>query len=63
VYYRANAADLADASTDFCLLESRASLARNGYVDQFTTVWSRTGVLLAQTQQMLWFADAPRQGA
>jgi hypothetical protein len=25
-------------------------------VDQFTSVWSASGSLLAQTQQMLWFA-------
>ena len=59
VFYRANAADFAAAGADFCLIDSRASLARNGYVDQFTMVWSRSGALLAQTQQMLWFADPP----
>ena len=63
VYYRGNAEDFAAAGSDFCLLDSRASLARNGYVDQFTAVWSRTGALLAQTQQILWFADAPFQRA
>ena len=58
IFYRADAADFSAAGADFCLLDSRASLARNGYVDQFTTVWSRSGKLLAQTQQMLWFADS-----
>jgi hypothetical protein len=24
-------------------------------------VWSASGALLAQTQQMLWFADPPRE--
>ena len=57
VYYRANDADYADAGAGFCLLDSRAGLARSGYVDQFTAVWSERGTLLAQTQQMLWFAD------
>jgi len=59
VYYRASDADLAEAGTGFILLESGASIAQNGYVDQFTTVWSASGRLLAQTQQMLWFSDAP----
>jgi acyl-CoA thioesterase len=58
VYYRGNAADFAAAGAGYCLLDSGASLARNGYVDQFTSVWSEGGALLAQTQQLLWFADA-----
>ena len=61
VYYRANDMDFSEAGTGFCLMDSRASLARGGYVDQFTEVWSESGSLLAQTQQMLWFADGPAQ--
>lgn len=57
VYYRASEADLAQAGSEFVLLDTRASLAQDGYVDQFTSVWSAAGRLLAQTQQMLWFAD------
>jgi acyl-CoA thioesterase len=57
VYYRANDMGFSEAGTGFCLLDSRSSLARAGYVDQFTSVWSASGSLLAQTQQMLWFAD------
>ncbi|MCC6532079.1 MAG: thioesterase family protein [Burkholderiales bacterium] len=59
VYYRASAADLRTAGAGYCLLDSRASLARAGYVDQYTSVWSESGQLLAQTQQMLWIANAP----
>jgi acyl-CoA thioesterase len=59
VYYRADAEDFAAAGEEFCLLDTRASLARDGYVDQFTSVWSRCGRLLAQTQQMVWFSGAP----
>ena len=58
VYYRASDADLADAGTGFILLDSRSSVAQNGYVDQFTSLWSESGRLLAQTQQMLWFNRA-----
>jgi acyl-CoA thioesterase len=57
VYYRANADDYAEAADRFALLDSRAALMRDGYVDQFTNVWSASGRLLAQTQQMLWIAD------
>ena len=57
VYFRATDADWAEAATGFCLLDTKASLARAGYVDQFTTVWSERGRVLAQTQQMLWMAS------
>lgn len=60
VYFRANAEDYADAGDGFCLIDTRASLARAGYVDQFSAVWSESGRLLAQTQQMLWMADSAR---
>jgi hypothetical protein len=57
IYYRADVEELAKAGSEFCLLESGSGLACNGYVDQFTRVWSATGALLAQTQQMLWLAS------
>ncbi|MGH8667175.1 MAG: acyl-CoA thioesterase [Burkholderiales bacterium] len=57
VYFRASAADYAAAGSDYALLESRAAVMENGYVDQFTNVWSAGGRLLAQTQQMLWAAS------
>jgi acyl-CoA thioesterase len=57
VYFRAAAADYAAAGSDCMLLESRAAVMKNGYVDQFTHVWSADGRLLAQTQQMLWAAS------
>jgi acyl-CoA thioesterase len=59
VYFRASRADLAATGTGFVLLDTQACLAQDGYVDQFTSVWSAGGRLLAQTQQMLWCADAP----
>jgi acyl-CoA thioesterase len=58
VYFRATAEDMTEAGAGYCLLDTKASLARAGYVDQFTSVWSERGRLLAQTQQMLWMADS-----
>jgi len=63
VYFRATAREYAEAGSGFCLLDTRASLARAGYFDQFTTVWSESGGLLAQTQQMLWLADGDARQA
>jgi acyl-CoA thioesterase len=59
VYYRASEADYAQTGDGPVLLDTHASLAQDGYVDQFTSVWNAHGVLLAQTQQMLWFSDRP----
>jgi hypothetical protein len=59
VYYRASQDDYAEAGAGFNLLDSRAAVMENGYVDQFTSVWSASGRLLAQTQQMLWVASTP----
>jgi acyl-CoA thioesterase len=59
VYFRASPDDYASAGTGFNLLDSRAAAMENGYVDQFTQVWSASGRLLAQTQQMLWVAQTP----
>ena len=59
VYFRAAEADYTQAGESFNLLDSRAAVMANGYVDQFTNVWSASGRLLAQTQQMLWAASAP----
>jgi acyl-coenzyme A thioesterase PaaI-like protein len=56
VYFRASAEDYARAGSGFNLLDSRAALMSDGYVDQFTEVWSGSGALLAQTQQLLWIA-------
>lgn len=59
VYYRGSQDDYAQAGAGFNLLDSRAAVMENGYVDQFTHVWSASGRLLAQTQQMLWVASTP----
>ncbi len=60
VYFRASASDYAEAGDGYSLLDTRAALMQDGYVDQFTSVWSASGRLLAQTQQMLWVASAAR---
>jgi len=59
VYFRGSAADVAEAGTGFLLFDTKSSLAQGGYVDQYASVWSGAGRLLAQTQQLIWFADPP----
>ncbi|MBL8381523.1 MAG: thioesterase family protein [Burkholderiales bacterium] len=59
VFYRTGAAGLARAGAGHVLMDSRCDLAADGFYDQDTNLWSADGELLAQTQQLAWFADRP----
>ena len=59
VFFRVPAAALANAGTGHVLLDSRCDVANDGFHDQATNLWSESGRLLAQTQQLVWFADKP----
>lgn len=63
VFFRVPGAGLAAAGDNYVLLDSHADLASAGFFDQHTNVWSRGGVLLAQTQQLAWFANRPSGSA
>lgn len=63
VFFRVPAAGFTAAGDAHVLLDSHADLAQAGFFDQHTNVWSRDGVLLAQTQQLAWFADKPSGSA
>ncbi len=57
VYFRANGAELAAANDGYVLVDSRADAGKHGYYDQSSNLWSEAGILLAQTQQLAWFAN------
>ena len=57
VYFRASAAELAAAGGGYVLVDSRADAGKHGYYDQTSNLWSESGVLLAQTQQLAWFTN------
>jgi hypothetical protein len=59
VFFRTSAAGLAAAGLGHLLLDSRCDVGADGFHDQHTNVWSEGGKLLAQTQQLVWFADKP----
>lgn len=58
VTFRNPQAQLA-AGSGYILAESRGDVAANGFYDQRANLWSGKGLLLAQTQQLAWFADKP----
>ncbi len=59
VFFRTPAAGLAQAGTGHVLLDSHCDIGADGFHDQHTNVWSESGRLLAQSQQLVWFADRP----
>jgi acyl-CoA thioesterase len=55
VHFHASTQDLATVGTDFVLLEASNQIARDGFFDQQVRIWSRAGVLLATSTQLVWF--------
>lgn len=55
VYFHATAEEIRAVGDDFLLCEAQARSFSNGFYDQVGTIWSRTGVLLATTEQLCWF--------
>ena len=56
-FFHATRADLAAAGDDYLLTETRMRGANAGYYDAVTTVWSRSGKLLATSEQLVWYRD------
>jgi acyl-CoA thioesterase len=59
VYLHASETDLAEAGSDWVMLEANAGRGGGGFYDQHARIWSRAGKLLATTQQMVWYKAAP----
>jgi acyl-CoA thioesterase len=55
VSFSANRDDLAAVTNSPVLVESWCTSGRHGYYDQQTRIWSRAGVLLATSSQIVWF--------
>ena len=55
VYLHASDADLAEAGSDWVMIEANAGRGGGGFYDQHARIWSRSGKLLATTQQMVWY--------
>ncbi len=58
-YFHCDEADLAEVGDDYVLGVADASVFAKGYADQAAWLWSRSGKLLATSQQILYFRDKP----
>lgn len=59
IFFRASRLGLATAGSRHVLADSSCDVGSAGFYDQNTNIWSDGGQLLAQTQQLAWFADKP----
>ena len=55
VYFHATPEALAEVGGDFILAQAQARRFESGFFDQTATLWSRSGVLLATSEQLCWF--------
>lgn len=56
-YFHADSAELAAVGADFVLGTAYANRFGAGYFDQSAQLWSRSGILLASSHQMVYFKD------
>ncbi|AEF34582.1 conserved hypothetical protein [Mycolicibacter sinensis] len=56
-YFHADAAQLDTVGSDFVLGSARANGFSRGYFDQSAHLWSRDGVLLTSSHQLVYFKD------
>ncbi len=59
IFFRTSGNGLAAAGNRHVLVESACDVGTAGFYDQNSNLWSEDGRLLAQTQQLAWFADKP----
>lgn len=57
VYFHADAAQLAQAGSDYVLAQARGQVFRKGFFDQSGCLWSAAGVPLATTHQLVYFKE------
>jgi acyl-CoA thioesterase len=55
IYFHADLAQLQDSGSGYLLGQARAQAFRNGYFDHTAQLWSEAGVLLATTQQLVYY--------
>ena len=55
VYFHATDDELAEAGTDYILNEASGTRGSHATSGQQARLWSRTGALLATTEQLAWY--------
>jgi acyl-CoA thioesterase len=61
VFFHATAAEIAEIGDDYVLCDARWHGANDGYFDEQQLIWSRSGRLLATTDQLCWYRE-PAEG-
>ena len=59
-YLHATAEELAAVGDDFILVECEGRVGGGGASDERSSYWSRSGKLLATSEQLAWYREAPR---
>lgn len=57
-FFHATSSELAEIGNDFLLSDGRMRIAHNGFFDSATSMWSRSGRLLATTEQMVYYKSS-----
>ena len=55
VYLHATKTDYDECGPDYLLIDCRGARGGRGFYDQHATIWSRSGRLMATTQQIVWY--------
>lgn len=61
VYFHATEDQLAAAGGDYVLVEYDGRVGGGGASDERSSYWSRNGELLATSEQLVWYRDAPER--
>jgi acyl-coenzyme A thioesterase PaaI-like protein len=59
-YLHATAEELAEVGDDFILVECEGRVGGGGASDERSSYWSRSGRLLATSEQLAWYREIPR---
>ncbi len=57
VYFHVSSAELASVGSEHVYTKSYGQICHSGFMDSNALVWSRAGILLATTQQMMWVKE------
>ena len=59
-YLHATAEELAEVGNDYVLVECEGRVGGGGASDERSSYWSRSGKLLATSEQLAWYRELPR---
>lgn len=60
VYFQATPEALAEAGGDYILVDADCRAGHDGFHDQTARLWTRSGQLLATTEQLVWYNLKPQ---